>query len=325
MTATAAEQIAGWIWDLLASSDGDQLRCEGVSLVTANRHIGEIDQGILRFNIAREASAVQYYRTLGGAHFHERSTTPFAMTALDTPVYHDYLREFAPDSRDALVVDVGGGDGRHAAALLQKGFRRVVVVDAVAAALFRFRARVLVEHPQWLDRLVLIECDMRAIPLASDSVDWVMAIESLYYLNEEYEQGLAECYRIMRPRARLLLADRSYEGALLTRLLYYGGVTAMLDTVETGEMWDGEGHLQVRTRCFSREELEAHVANRGFEIIQWGGISTFSLLLSFLSKLDKLGSNGEAQMAAVHRLLISLSRSGFWNRCHVVIAAKAAI
>jgi len=121
------------------------------------------------------------------------------------------------------------------------------------------------------------------------------------------------------------LADRSYEGALLTRLLYYGGVTAMLDTVETGEMWDGEGHLQVRTRCFSREELEALVANRGFEIIQWGGISTFSLLLSFLSKLDKLGSNGEAQMAAVHRLLISLSRSGFWNRCHVVIAAKAAI
>lgn len=324
MTEAAAEQIAGWVWDLLASPDGEQLRCEGASLVAADRRIGEIDQGILRFPVAREAPAVQYYRALGGAHFHERSTIPFAMSALDTPVYQEYLREFVPDSRDALVVDVGGGDGRHAAALLKKGFKRVLVVDAVAAALYRFRARVLAENPQWLDRLVLIECDVRTMPLASDSVDWVMAIESLYYLNEEYEQGLAECNRIMRPRARLLLADRSYEGALLTRLLYYGGVKAMLDTVETREMWDGEGHLRVRTRFFLRDELEALIANQGFEIIQWGGISAFSLLLSFLSKLDKLGSCSEAQIAAVHRLLISLSRSGCCNRCHVVVAAKPA-
>jgi ubiquinone/menaquinone biosynthesis C-methylase UbiE len=324
MTQTAAEQIAGWVWDLLASPDGDQLRCEGASLMAANRCIGEIDQGILRFYIARQSPAVQYYRAMGGAHFHDRSTIPFAMTALDTPVYHEYFREFLPDSRDALVVDVGGGDGRHALALLQKGFKRVVVIDAVAAALSRFRARILAESPQWLDRLVLIEGDVREMPLTSGSVDWVMAIESLYYLNEEYERGLAECYRVMRPRTRLLLAERSYEGALLTRLLYYGGVKAMLDTVETQEMWDGEGHLRVRTRCFTREELEALIATQGFKIIKWGGISAFSLLLSFLSKLDKLGSHSEAQMAGVHRLLVRLSQSGCWNRCHVIVVAKTA-
>ena len=43
--------------------------------------------------------------------------------------------------------------------------------------------------------------------------------------------------RVMRPRARLLLADRSYEGALLTRLLYYGGLGAMLETACTRAMW----------------------------------------------------------------------------------------
>ena len=322
MAKRAAEELPNWAWGLLASPDGKPLRCEGATVMAADRCVGEVDNGILRFHLAQEPPAVQYYRTIGGAHFHERSTVPFAMSALDTPVYHDYLREFIPDSRDSLLVDVGGGDGRNAVPLLQKGFERVVVMDAAAAALFRFRARVLAENPQWLDRLVLIECDARAMPLASDSADWVMAIESLYYLNEDYEQGLAECYRIMRPRARLLLADRSYEGALLTRLLYYGGVTAMLETADTREMWDGEGHQRVRTRCFSRQELDALIADRGFEIIEWGGISAFSLLLSFLSKLDRLGSYSEAQMAAVHRLLISLSRSGCVNRCHVVIAAK---
>jgi hypothetical protein len=87
-------------------------------------------------------------------------------------------------------------------------------------------------------------------------------------------------------------------------------------------MWDGENQHRVRTRCFSREELHAILAAQGFEIIDWGGISAFSLVLSFLSKLDRLGPYTEAQLAAVRQLLISLGRSGCSRRCHVVIAAK---
>lgn len=298
------------------------MRCEGTTVWAADRPIGAMDNGILRFQMVSEDASMEYYRTIGGAHFHERSALPFAMTSLDTPVYHDYLRDFAPDNHDSLVVDVGGGDGRNAVPWLKGGFKRVVVIDAAAAALSRFRARVLAENPEWLERLVLIECDARALPLANDTADRVLAIESLYYLNEDYEQALAECYRVMRPQARLLLADRTYEGALLTRLLYYGGVGGMLETADRREMWDGEDQHRVRTRCFSREELHAILAARGFEIIEWGGISAFSLLLSFLSKLDRLGPHTEAQLAAVHQLLISLGRSGCSRRCHVVIAAK---
>jgi len=99
-------------------------------------------------------------------------------------------------------------------------------------------------------------------------------------------------------------------------------VGAMLETADRREMWDGENQHRVRTRCFSREELHAILTARGFEIIEWGGISAFSLLLSFLSKLDRLGPQSEAQLAAVHQLLISLGRSGCYKRCHVVIAAK---
>ena len=266
--------------------------------------------------------STEYYRGIGGAHFHERSVVPYAMTALDTPVYRDYLRDFAPDDRDILVVDVGGGDGRNAIPWLQWGFKRVVVVDSTAAALSRFRTRILAENPQWIERLVLIECDARTLPFADDTADRVQAIEALYYLNEDYEQGLAQCRRVMRPQARLLLADRSYEGALLTRLLYYGGVGAMLKTARSREMWDAEDGHRVRTRCFSREELHGLVAAEGLEIAETGGISAFSLLLSFLSKLDRLGPESETQLAAMHQLLISLGHIGCFSRSHVVIAAK---
>ena len=244
------------------------------------------------------------------------------MTALDTPVYHDYLRRLAPDDHDILVVDVGGGDGRNALPWLQWGFRRVVVVDSTAAALSRFRRRVWAENHQWLERLVLIECDARALPLADNTANRLLAIESLYYLNEDYERALAQCHRVMQPRARLLLAERSYEGALLTRLLYYGGVGTMLETARTRQMCDGEDENRVRTRCFSRAELLALVAARGFEVVGTGGISAFSLLLSYLSKSDRLGPVSDAQLAAVHQLLIGLAHTGHYNRCHTVIAAK---
>ena len=223
-------QIPNWAWQVLAAPGGGPLRCEGNILWTGERPIGRIDQGVLRFDMPRGDPSTEYYRAMGGAHFHERSAIGYAMTALDTPVYHDYLRDLVPDNRNSLITDVGGGDGRNALPWLRWGFKRVVVVNSTGAALARFRTRVSAENPEWLDRLVLIECDARALPLAGEVADRVLAIESLYYLNEDYERGLRECHRVMRPQARLLLADRSYEGALLTRLLYYGGVDAMLET-----------------------------------------------------------------------------------------------
>jgi SAM-dependent methyltransferase len=320
--SVGAEQVPEWAWEMLASPGGGPLRCEGGVLRAADLPIGRINHGILRFDMTTGDPSTDYYRAIGGAHFHDRSAVPYAMTALDTHVYHDYLREFAPDDRDLLVVDVGCGDGRNALPWLQWGFKRVVVVDSTAAALFRFRTRVSAENREWLERLVLIECDARTLPLADSTADRVLAVESLYYLNEDYEKGLAQCHRVMRPQARLLLAERSYEGALLTRLLYYGGVGAMLETARSREMWDGEDKTRVRTRCFSSGELHALVAARGFQILDTGGISAFSLLLSFLSKADGLGPESDAQLDAVHQLLISLAHTGCCSRCHVVIAAK---
>ena len=316
------EQIPEWAWEVLATPGGGPLRVEGTILRADDRPVGRIAKGVLRFNMPSGDPSTEYYRTIGGAHFHERSAVPYAMTALDTPVYHDYLRRLAPDDHDILVVDVGGGDGRNALPWLQWGFRRVVVVDSTAAALSRFRRRVWAENHQWLERLVLIECDARALPLADNTANRLLAIESLYYLNEDYERALAQCHRVMQPRARLLLAERSYEGALLTRLLYYGGVGTMLETARTRQMCDGEDENRVRTRCFSRAELLALVAARGFEVVGTGGISAFSLLLSYLSKSDRLGPVSDAQLAAVHQLLIGLAHTGHYNRCHTVIAAK---
>jgi ubiquinone/menaquinone biosynthesis C-methylase UbiE len=321
-SSTGVDQIPHWAWQVLAAPGGGPLRCETGVVWADDRPIGRMADGVLRFDMPRGDPSTEYYRVIGGAHFHERSAVSYAMTALDTPVYHDYLRELMPDDRDSLIIDVGGGDGRNSLPWLRSGFKRVIVVDSNGEALARFRARVAAENRTWLDHLVLVECDARSLPLIGEVADRVLAIEALYYLNDDYEEGLRQCHRVMRSRARLLLADRSYEGALLTQLLYYGGLEAMLETARGHEMCDGEDGHRVRTRFFVYEELRDLVAAQGFEIVESGGISAFALLLSFLSKLERLGDRTGKQLAAAHELLVRLGRTGWFRRCHVIIAEK---
>src|SRR5215204_2020995 len=111
------------------------------------------------------------------------------MSSLDTPIYHGYLDEVLPTDLDSIIVDVGGGDGRHAIHCLRRGYRRVVVVDAAGDALARFRSRVSEQHAQWLEALLLVEADARSLPLRSSCAKCVFAIESLCYLNDDYEVG----------------------------------------------------------------------------------------------------------------------------------------
>jgi hypothetical protein len=97
------ETIPAWAWKVLAKPGGGPLRRERGVLLAGAQPIGRIDRGILRFDMPAGDPSAEYYRAIGGAHFHERSAVPFAMTTLDTLVYHDYLREFAPEDRESIV------------------------------------------------------------------------------------------------------------------------------------------------------------------------------------------------------------------------------
>jgi SAM-dependent methyltransferase len=184
--------------DRLIASDGDLA--------------GTIVEGVACFPISTTDRSIEFYRDVGGARFHERASVPYSMSALDTDVYHGYLAELRSHNLDAIIVDVGGGDGRNVLPWLHWGFRRIVVVDPVRAALARLRARLGADQPDWLDRVLLIEADARRLPLRDRCAERVQAIEALAYLNEDYSSGLSECIRLLADGGRLPVADRDYEG-----------------------------------------------------------------------------------------------------------------
>jgi SAM-dependent methyltransferase len=325
MTSADGMAIPSWATSVLACPGSrERLVAAGDHLVAPDdRAVADMADGIVRFGLPAHDSGIDYYRAVGGAHFHERSTVPYAMTTLDTPAYHAYLAELRAPDLDGLVVDVGGGDGRNALPWLAWGQRRVVVVEPIRAALERLRARVAQDHPEWLERLLLIEGDARALPLADRCAARVQSIETLYYLNEEYDQGLSECVRLMADDARLLLAERDYEGGLLARLLHGGGIEGMLEQAGTRDVWDGTQGKRVRSRCFTADELAAVVAGHGLRIVSAGGLSVLSMILGYLRAADRLQPDDIARLPAVHALLRELGKTGDMRRTHVVIAERA--
>ena len=295
--------------------DGDELRrADGTA-------VGRIEDGVARFPIALDTDGVRHYRTIGGAHFHERRHVAFSMSALDTPVYHAHLASFR-GTQAGIVVDIGGGDGRNAMPFLEWESTRVVVVDAAGDALVRFARRLSERNAAWADRVLLIEADARALPLASGSAERVLSIETLCYLNEDYASGLREAARLLRPDGRLLVSERDFEGGLVMRAVHYG-LGAMLRSAETGYLWDGDAEGSVRTRNFTEAELVQMVAAAGLTIHSIAGTPLLSLILGWLRGQGRLDEAEEAHLPAVHELLTRLAQDGRSRRCNVVVASLA--
>lgn len=281
--------------------------------------IGKLVEGVLCFGVEANDPSIRYYKKLGGVSFHERAKVSYAMTALDSPVYASCLSSLTPPVEAGIIADIGGADGRNAMPWLRSTRQKVVVVDPIFETLTRFHSRLRDEHPDWLDRVVLIEGDARALPLRSHSCGITQAIESLAYLNEEYAVGLGECRRILATDGQLLMSDRDYEGGLLMRLFYFGGVTGLIEQVDNRSILDGSDGNMVRSRSFTAQEYADMAESCGLEILERRGISAFSLVLSYMRSQGKVTAEDERHLPQVHALLQALGHNGRILRSHVLI------
>jgi SAM-dependent methyltransferase len=319
----STESLPSWALPILRAPDGDEpVHLEGNRLLSAGGdEVGRLENGVLRFPVREGDDSIGFYRKVGGAHFHERRAVPFAMSSLDTPIYHSYLEEVRPADLDGVVVDVGGGDGRNALPWLQWGYR-LILIDPAAEALVRFHTRVAAEQPKWLERLLLVEADARALPLLSACARTVLAVEALECLNEDFELGLRDCVRLLADDGKLLLSERDYESALVMRLIYYG-FEGMIETARTRSQWDkGPTERLLRTRTFSEAELVDAVGAAGLTATSIRGTPLLSGLLGWANGQGMLEGK-EAHLPEIGELLSTLGRTGALRRSHVVIAERS--
>jgi len=124
---------------------------------------------------------------------------------------------------DAAVLDVCCGTGDMTMSLLKRRpahARPVLAVDFSPAMLQR-AAKKFAAHKCAADRVTVIEADALHLPLADNSLDLVTSAFGFRNL-VDYEAGLAEIFRVLRPGGELgILEFNQPQGLLGKAYLYY--------------------------------------------------------------------------------------------------------
>jgi ubiquinone/menaquinone biosynthesis C-methylase UbiE len=167
----------------------------------------------------------------------------------------------------AVVADVGGGPGRYARWLAQRGYR-VHLIDLVPLHIEQARA------DQSGARLASAEVgDARALQLSDASVDAVLLLGPLYHLPERADrvQALAEAHRICRPGGIMIAAAISRFASTLDGLRAGYLQDPAFAAVAAGDRQDGRHYnptgdpAYFTTAYFHRpEELAEECTTAGF-------------------------------------------------------------
>lgn len=312
-----------WVIDILVCPHcGKKLSLPDNKIVCSHcSTIGTVNNSILCFAVPEDDPSISWYTDAGGTNFEERIKIPYTMSSLDTPVYKKYIQELLSENNNGFIADLGAGDGRNTEELLRAGAKHVVATDAIYASLLRLQRRVSKMNPGLLENLVLIQSDVRTVPLQAESIDFVLAIEVFYYLNEDYPSALQECRRLLKKGGRALISERSKEGALITCLLY-SGIKQMLETGRTGYMMDGFGDDMLRSRCFTEQELLEILQSHGLKPIRCEGIPVLSLIIGYLRGEGKISATDSVYFESIIEFLKELSANTEHRRTHIVIVEK---
>lgn len=112
------------------------------------------------------------------------------------------VAELLPLAEDLQVLDVGGGTGLVAKALVEQHRARITVLDASQ----RMLARVP-RHP----RLRTVHGVAHSLPFHAATFDWVICTAAFHWFDPQ-EAALSAMWRVLKPGGRLYLQDLDPHG-----------------------------------------------------------------------------------------------------------------
>lgn len=222
-----------------------------------------------------------HQRYTKGAHLRRLEAVPFHQSQWESPYYRKTLDRFleSADLTQAMTLDFGCGDGRFADYLLQRGAQQIVCVDFDYATLAAFSEHLTETGNR--QKVLLLHTDFDHLPFAANSFDAILAIGSLYYLDQQYETGIARLRDMLGPNGVLITSDPSIEGFML-RALVFNGLSDSLEIFRTRRFREVTDASAPGFRAFDDSEWREIFRAAGLAVLDRQGISLFHNLLRVL-------------------------------------------
>ena len=263
----------------------------------------------------------------GGAFFVENprraslralSKDPFHQAAWEFREYTGILAFFLQDEHldsDSIVCDLGAGDGRFSIWLLENYPGRVIAVDVVRPALENLakEAKAL----GFEDRLILLHCSFESLPLRTNSVNVVLAINSLYYLGSAVTKALEEADRVMNAES-CMISTRHCKEAMLLRALIFNGVREFIEATESDSIRESNVEGDPRFPISTQEEESELYSKMGLQRVAESGVSVFDQMVSLLARTkDEEGAAVREEIDRLGESLEKLRTTSNWKKTFV--------
>lgn len=188
---------------------------------------------------------------------------------------HFYMQHLVPLPKDAKILDLGCGTGANLEILSQYG--QGIGADFSETALAFCRKRAL---PR------LVQGDGMALPIATDSLDLIAAMDSLEHIPRD-NAALAEMFRILKPGGTLLVTVPAF-----------------------GFLWSEHDEALQHLRRYTAAELADKLRLAGFKLGKTTYVMFFLffpvLVIRFLQNLTKAGTHPKTAISHIPGPIASL-------------------
>jgi ubiquinone/menaquinone biosynthesis C-methylase UbiE len=232
--------------------------------------------------IVPQSLSFQFHKKMPkGAALRELKDQHLHLAYWETPYYKDaitkHLKEV--DRKNTIVADIGCGDGRFTEFLLELGFSKIIATDIDLTPL-----QSLAEYLQVIgatDKVLLINTELENLPLRSEICDAILSIAVLYYLNDNYDQGLKEVTRLLKTSGIFVNSEPDMEGALYKSIIFET-LEDVFENFFDRKFKEEKGETPYKFRLFSEQEITKKLNNAGLTVQDKYGLSLFPLIIRIM-------------------------------------------
>lgn len=165
-----------------------------------------------------------------------------------------HLKGVLANLADPVVVEAGCGIGAWVAYLSRLGVRRVIGIDNYGPALSKLKL--------YEPKSLLIEADVRSLPLKDASVDVCISLGVVEHFYDGPAPLIQEMFRILRPGGFVFLTVPYYNFVRRVAIHPLRGCVLKLRSMVRGQ------DLRFSEYRFKRSEIEGITKSCGFEVVK---------------------------------------------------------
>ena len=194
---------------------------------------------------------------------------------LSDTIILNIIRKAIPveESRNATILDAGGGTGRWIVELGREYGAHFVLYDLSESMLEK--ARENIARAGMEDRVTIIRGDLsRMDAVVAESTDYAISLYSPLGFVNDPRDAASELYRVLKPGGRLLLMVQGFHNAIASKINNFHASTEELLQLEQSGMVLWTPSVPA-LHVFSEERIVRLLGEAGFGIVDIYGVPVF--------------------------------------------------